>query len=158
LASLLTFIMSRGTVATPLAVLNLHSLIVSALATTAGFQLVVFGIAAALYGMENGVPQKPWLRTLSSPNVRRGASAVGAICVAGGLGLFAALAGRWMLSGGPFYDTRGLVLASVLLSWGMEMVLTVMFISIFASRIEKTVPARRGTITHVVQDLLYVDQ
>jgi hypothetical protein len=157
LASLLTFIMSRGTVATPLAVLSLHSFIVSALATTAGFQLIVFGIAAALYGMENGVPQKPWLRTLSSPNVRRGASVVGGICAAGGLGLFATLAGRWLLSGGPFYDTRGLVLASVLLSWGMEMVLTVMFISIFASRIEKKVPARQSAPERLAAEVKYVE-
>jgi predicted branched-subunit amino acid permease len=63
-----------------------------------------------------------------------------------------------MVSGGPFYDTRGLVFASVLLSWGMEMVLTITFLSIFASRIEKKVQARQAAPAQLSSNVQFADQ
>lgn len=136
LASIMTFIINRGSFVTPLAVLSLHSFIASALATTAGFQLIVFGIAAALYGMETGVPQKPWLRALCTASMRRGIAFVGTACFVGGFGTLITLGGQWFAEG-QFDDTRGLVLAAVLMSWGMQMLLTVTFLSIFAGRKHK---------------------
>jgi len=149
-ASILTFILSRNSVVMPLAMLSLQSFIISALATTAGFQLIVFGVAAALYGMEIGIPQRPWLHMISSPHVQRGAAFVGAICSTAGFAMFAFLVGQWLIVGGEFHDTRGLVLAGVLLSWGIQMLLTVTFLSIFAGRIQKKAPAH-GVIVPVAK-------
>jgi dolichol-phosphate mannosyltransferase len=143
LASLLMFVTSRAAGVISYAGLAPHGFIVGALTAAAGFQLIVFGIAAALYGTANGVPQRPWLRSLSSHGIRHGMATMGAICALVGLGLFTFLVGQWMITGTAFHDTSGLVLAGVLLSWGVLGMLTGSFLSLFAGR-SAQIPAGRG--------------
>ena len=58
--------LSQGDVETSYFGLSIHSFIVAALGVLAAFQLTVFGVAAALYGVEAGKQPPPWLLRLTS--------------------------------------------------------------------------------------------
>ncbi len=143
LASTLMLILSQGSIVTPyVGRLDVNSFIVAALGATVGFQFVVFGIAASLFGVEQGVRPKRWLMAASNGRVRLWAAVIGTICAMVGTVKLVATAGQWLLSGGgTFHNTRGLVLSGVLLSWGLQVVLAALFISIFAGKLARD---RRG--------------
>jgi hypothetical protein len=67
--------------------------------------------------------------------------------------------GRWLAAGGGnFHNTRGLVLAGALLTWGVQWVLAVLFISIFASRLGRArTGVRMGELLSDGSDLDRVD-
>ena len=92
--------LSGGTVETPYFGLALHSFIVAALGTLAGMQLVIFGLAAALFGVEVGYHPPGWLVALSSRRVRLTAAGLGAAITLACSGELAYLVGQWIGRGG----------------------------------------------------------
>ena len=141
LAAILTLIPSGGLGLLPYAGLSLQSLILLALGITAGFQFVVFGVAAALYATEQGIPPRSWLLTLSRRRVRFGAAVFGIVSSLTAVAMLAAVCAQWMVSGGGAFDaTHTLLVVGVLLSWGMQAVMAALFISIFARRFETMMP------------------
>jgi glycosyltransferase involved in cell wall biosynthesis len=138
LAALLTVILSYDAAARPYLGLSVHSFVVAALGATTGFQVVVFGIAAALHAVERGVPPGSWLRAVSSRPVRRGAALLGTLCSAAGATQLAAIALQWLANGGgAFTHLRALVVAGALLSWGIQVLLALVFLTIIESRRER---------------------
>jgi hypothetical protein len=129
--------LSGGTVQTPYFGLAVNSFIVVALGTLAGLQLVIFGIAAALFGVEVGYHPPGWLVALSSRRVRLSFATGGAV-VALGAGIEAAvLIGGWLLRGtGAFDQTRSVVLSCTLFVFGLEVFAAALFLSIFAGRLQ----------------------
>ena len=146
--------LSGGTVETPYFGLAVNSFIVAALGTLAGLQLVIFGIAAALFGVEVGYRPPGWLVALSSRRVRLSFAAGGAL-VAAGAGVEAAvLIGGWLLRGaGAFDQTRTVVLSCTAFVFGLEVFAAALFLSIFAGRLQQ----RRNLERLNVIDLAEVD-
>jgi glycosyltransferase involved in cell wall biosynthesis len=142
-AAILVFILSQGSIVTPyVGRLDVNSFIVASLGMTVGFQFVVFGIAAALFGVEEGAQPGRWLVVLSHTRTRLWTGLVGLIFSVVGGSVLAIIIGRWLAAGGGvFRNTRDLVLAGALLTWGVQWILAVLFISIFASRLAR---ARNG--------------
>ncbi len=118
--------------------LSINSFIVATLGMIAAFQLMVFGIAAALYGVEAGYSVPRWLVRLSARPVRLGGAGLGVV-----LSLHAALQVigfivQWLASGaGAFLNTRDLVLSATLLVWGLQILSAALFLSIFAGRLQR---------------------
>ncbi len=126
--------------------LSIHSFIVATLGIIASFQLMVFGVAAALYGVEAGYKTPAWLMVLSSRPVRLSGAALGL-----NMTFYAALdiarfVIGWINSGaGLFFDTRVVVLDATLLVWGLQIVSAALFLSIFSGRLQRSqvMPASR---------------
>ncbi len=126
--------------------LSIHSFIVATLGIIASFQLMVFGVAAALYGVEAGYKTPKWLMALSSRPVRLSAAALGL-----NMTFYAAvdvvrITVGWINSGaGLFFDTRAVVLDATLLVWGLQIVSAALFLSIFSGRLQRSqvTPASR---------------
>jgi glycosyltransferase involved in cell wall biosynthesis len=138
LSAFLVIVLSQGSIDVPYAVrLDIHSFIVAALGTTIGFQVLVFGIVAALYGTELGAPPKQWLRLLADGRTRYGAAGIGIICCLIGAVQFTTESTSWLASAHrTFGDTRALVLSVLLVTWGVQVILAAMFVSIFAGRLD----------------------
>src|SRR5262249_35092117 len=130
-------LLKQGPLVTPYLGLNIHSFILASLGVLAGFQLIVFGLAAALYGAEAGYRAPRWLRLVSSHKVRLSAALVG-LAFAGLASLqILGLINGWLANGaGAFEETRPLVLAASLLVWGLQILSGTLFLSIFAIRSE----------------------
>lgn len=138
LAAIFTIVLAGGPAITPQIGFSLHSFIVAALGLPAGFQLIVFGVVAALYALERNVPPKPWLLMLNRARVRFWAGMLGALLFAVGLGLLLFEVTTGIASRANNQDQMlTLVLAPVLLVWGLQAMLAVLFVSIFSGRIEK---------------------
>jgi len=131
-------LLSRGPVITPYFGLSIHSYIVAILGVLAAFQLIAFGMAAALYGTEVGYRPQRWLIVLSSRIVRLGTSAIGGAVILIASANVVRLIVRWLIGGaGLFMETRALVLSSTLAVWGLQVVSTTLFLSIFADRLQR---------------------
>jgi len=136
LAVIAAFVLSGGPLITPYLGLSTNSFILAALGVLAGFQLLVFGVAAQLYAVEEGYRPRLWLLRLSSRRVRLGGAALGALLMAAGLIVILDLALSWTLGGaGEFTQTRPLVLAAVSLVLGLQVISAALFVSIFAGRL-----------------------
>lgn len=136
LAGTLAFALRQGPLVTPYGGLSVHSFIVAAVGATMGFQLVVFGIAAALYGMQRGMAPSSWMLFIGRRSTRFGAAAIGGVTLLAGVLMLAANLAAWVVSGrGALDDIQGVVLGSVLLSWGIEVVLASLFTSLFAGQV-----------------------
>jgi len=145
-SAILIMFLSHGPLITSFAILSLNSFIVAALGATAGFQLVVFGIVAAFYGMNLGIPPRGWLVALGSRSMRRGAGILGVTSIVVGLTIGIVLTVQWLAStNGVFTESRLLIAAGALLSWGMQLVLASLFVSIFSGRLESIVAADAPT-------------
>ncbi len=131
-------ILSRDVV-TPYFGLSIHSFIVAALGVLAAFQLMVFGLAAALYAVEAGDAPPRWLLRLSSRRVRLGGAALGFALALGAVLDIGGLIARWVSAGMPglFEDTRGIVIASTVMVGGLQLLSAAFFLSIFAGRLER---------------------
>ena len=70
-------LLSSGPITTSYLGLNIHSFIVAALGVLAAFQLTIFGVAAALFGVEAGKPPPRWLLRIISVRFRLGVAALG---------------------------------------------------------------------------------
>ena len=148
-------LLSRGPVITPYFGLSIHSYIVAVLGVLAAFQLIAFGMAAALYGTEVGYRPQRWLIVLSSRIVRLGTSAIGGAVILIASANVVRLIVRWLIGGaGLFMETRALVLSSTLAVWGLQVVSTTLFLSIFADRLQRaltkqsTMPERQPVTQH----------
>jgi glycosyltransferase involved in cell wall biosynthesis len=141
LAFIGALILTSDRIVAPYFGLSIHSFIVATLGALAAFQLVVFGMAAALYSVEVGYQPPLWLMTLSSRRLRLGSALFGlALALVSAVEVFQLMA-RWVISGaGIFLATRPLVLASTGLVWGMQILSAALFLSIFAGRFERRKP------------------
>jgi hypothetical protein len=139
--------LSQGDVVTSYLGLSIHSFIVAALGVLAAFQLVIFGIAAALYGVEAGQEPSRWLRRLVSTKFRLAVASFGLLMALVSLAKLIQLTIQWA-GNDPFTDTRALVLATTFLVLGLQIISAALFISIFSGRIsriaEGQLPERSG--------------
>ncbi len=139
--------LSQGDVVTSYLGLSIHSFIVAALGVLAAFQLVIFGVAAALYGVETGQEPPRWLRRLVSTRVRVAVASFGLLMMLVSLAKLIQLTIQWA-GNDPFTDTRALVLATTFLVLGLQIISAALFISIFSGRIsriaEGQLPERSG--------------
>lgn len=144
LAASLMFILSRGSITTPYAGrLDVNSFIIASMGATVGFQFVVFGVAAGLFGVEHGARPGRWLVFMGKSAVRIGTAVAGILSFVIGMVALWKLVGPWLAAGGGhFRATRKLVLAGVLVSLGVQAVFASLFISMFARRLATT--ARLG--------------
>ena len=129
-------LLSSGPVVTSYLGLNIHSFIVAALGVLAAFQLTIFGIAAALYGVEAGKPPPWWLLRVISVRFRLGVGVLGLILMLGSLAKLIQLTIQWA-GNNVFTDTRALVLSTSFLVLGLQVISAVLFISIFSGRISR---------------------
>jgi glycosyltransferase involved in cell wall biosynthesis len=116
--------------------LDINSFIVVALLILASFQLVIFGVAAALYGVEAGKPPPGWLLRVISVRFRLGMAGLGLLLMVGALAKLVQLTIQWA-GNNVFTDTRALVLATSILVLGLQMLSASLFISIFSGRISR---------------------
>ena len=143
-AALFTLMLGGAPLFFPQAEFSLPTFIVAALGIPAGFQLIVFGIAAALYGVERHIPPKDWLLTLSRARVRFWAGVISTTLVATSVLVLLFQAGAWVVSGArSSADTPSLIMSLMFLLWGVQGVLAVLFVSIFSGRLEKMAAAQR---------------
>ena len=131
-------LLSNGPVHTSYLGLNIHSFIVAALGVLAAFQLVIFGVAAALYGVEAGKQPPQWLRRVISVRFRLGVGLLGLVLLLGSIGKLIQLTIQWA-GNNVFTDTRGLVLTTSFLVLGLQVISAVLFISIFSGRLSRMV-------------------
>lgn len=120
--------------------LDIHSFIVAALGVLAAFQLAIFGVAAALYGVEAGKPPPWWLLRVISVRFRVVVGMLGLLLMAGSLAKLIQLTVKWA-GDNPFTDTRALVLSTSFLVLGLQIISAVLFISIFSGRISRLAEA-----------------
>ncbi len=137
-AFLVAAALQRGPVVTPYFGLSIHSFIVATLGVLAAFQLVVFGLAAALYGVEAGYRPPRWLVTVSSRPIRLGAILLGLAMAVLAAADVVVLISNWLATGaGIFEDTRAVVVASTVTVWGLQILSAALFLSIFAGRLQQ---------------------
>jgi glycosyltransferase involved in cell wall biosynthesis len=135
--------LSRGPIVTEYLGLSIHTFIVAALGVLAGFQLVVFGLAAALYRTRLGFSPSPMLERITSPGVRTWMAVVGTLlAIVGGIWLAVLIVG-WLASGAPlFTETRSLVFAAAGFVFGLQLASASMFLTVFQSKPATTAPTR----------------
>jgi len=131
-------LLSNGPVHTSYLGLNIHSFIVAALGVLAAFQLVIFGVAAALYGVEAGKQPPRWLRRVISVRFRLTVGLLGLVLMLGSIAKLIQLTIQWA-GNNVFTDTRGLVLTTSFLVLGLQVISAVLFISIFSGRLSRAV-------------------
>ena len=129
-------LLSQGNIDTQYFGLSIHSFIVAALGVLAAFQLTVFGVAAALYGVEAGKPPAPWLLRLTSQPMRFAVAGFGLLMIVGAGAKLLQLTIQWA-GDEVFTDTRALVLATTILVLGLQILSAVLFISIFSGRLSR---------------------
>jgi len=132
----LSAVLTSGPVETPYFGLGIHSFIVGALGALASFQLIVFGVAAALYQVEIGYRPAQWLLRLSSRRIRIATAAAGLTLAGVGFGWIGGLVVGWIRAGaGDFFDTRSVVLAATTAVLGLQVLSAALFLSIFQGRL-----------------------
>jgi glycosyltransferase involved in cell wall biosynthesis len=129
-------LLSNGPITTSYLGLNIHSFIVAALGVLAAFQLTIFGVAAALYGVEAGKRPPWWLLRVISVRFRLAFAALGLLLMVGSFAKLVQLTIHWA-GNHIFTDTRALVLATSFLVLGLQMLSAALFISIFSGRIAR---------------------
>jgi Glycosyl transferase family 2 len=142
--ALLMVVLSGGPVT-----LRDNHLMFAVLGSTVAFQLVVFGVVAGLYGVEQGAMPSRWVLALGQRGVRRAAILCGTASMVVGAVTLLVLLGGWLFSGGRDFPAVGTVAAAgALLTCGMEVTLAALFVSIFAGHLLPQPPlaAERRTI------------
>jgi glycosyltransferase involved in cell wall biosynthesis len=129
-------LLSSGPVSTSYLGLNIHSFIVAALGVLAAFQLTIFGVSAALYGVEAGKPPPRWLLRVISVRFRLAVGVIGLVLMLGSLAKLIQLTIQWA-GNNVFTDTRALVLSTSFLVLGLQVISAVLFISIFSGRLSR---------------------
>jgi Glycosyl transferase family 2 len=133
--------LSQGDVVTSYLGLSIHSFIVAALGVLAAFQLVIFGVAAALYGVEAGQQPSRWLLAVVSTRFRLAVAGLGLVMLLVSLAKLIQLTIQWAGTE-PFTDTHALVLSTTFLVLGLQIMSAALFISIFSGRISRQAEAR----------------
>jgi glycosyltransferase involved in cell wall biosynthesis len=134
-------LLSNGPVTPFFLGLDKNSFIVAALGVLAAFQLTIFGVAAALYGVEAGKQPPWWLLRVISVRFRLTVAALGMLLMVGSLAKLIQLTVRWA-GNNPFTDTQALVLSTSFLVLGLQMLSAALFISIFSGRIGRLAEER----------------
>jgi hypothetical protein len=129
-------LLSSGPITTSYLGLNIHSFIVAALGVLAAFQLTIFGVAAALYGVEAGKQPPWWLLRVISVRFRLGVAILGLLLMLGSFAKLVQLTIQWA-GNNIFTDTRALVLSTSFLVLGLQILSAALFISIFSGRISR---------------------
>lgn len=127
--------LSGGPVITGYLGLSVHTFIVAALGILAGFQLMVFGIAGAVYRQSLGFRPSPVLATITSTRARAIAAVVGGLLtVVCGVWLAVMIIG-WLIAGGPeFTATRSLVLSATGAVFGLQLLSASLFVTMLSDR------------------------
>ncbi|MGI8826252.1 MAG: glycosyltransferase family 2 protein [Chloroflexota bacterium] len=147
MTAVLCVVLSIHTLTLGALTLSSDTLVFASFGVTVGFQLVVFGTAAALYSVERGAPPTEWLVAMGRRGVRLSVLLLGAAFATAGCLTVIVLAAHWMFSGGhDFHATSALVLAGASVSWGAEAILGALFISIFAPQLASEVHAPQRPI------------
>jgi hypothetical protein len=134
-------LLSSGPVSTPYFGLSIHSFIVAALGVLAAFQLTIFGVAAALYGVEAGKEPQRWLLTVVSTRFRLSVAGFGLLIMLGAFAELIRLTIEWA-GNDVFTDTRALVLTTSFLVLGLQIMSAMLFLSIFSGRISRLTEER----------------
>lgn len=130
--------LSIGPVITPYFGLSIHSFMVLTLGALAAFQLMVFGMAAALYRVEAGYKPARWLAFVSARPTRLGVAVLGLLMAMWAGFDLTRLALGWLAAGaGLFENTRDVLLSAALLVMGMQILSAALFLSIFAGRVSR---------------------
>ena len=132
----LAIALSIGNVQTAYFGLSINSFIVATLGILAGFQLTIFGLAAALYGIEAGKPPSRILLRLTSQPMRFAVAGLGGLLILGSFAKLVQLTLQWA-GEDVFTDTRSLVLATAVGVLGLQILSAVLFISIFSGRLSR---------------------
>ena len=127
--------LSGGPIITGYLGLDIHTFIVSALGILAGFQLMVFGIAGAVYRQHLGFRASPVLDAVTSPTARMIAAIIGAsLTVICGVWLAVTIIG-WIVAGGPeFTATRSLVFTATGAVFGLQLLSASLFVTLLSDR------------------------
>lgn len=127
--------LAGGPVMTGYLGLSIHSFIVSALGILAGFQLLIFGIAGAVYRKQLGFRVSRAVDALTSGRARAIAALTGlTLVMVCGLWLLATIV-AWLAAGGPaFTDTRTLVATATGAVFGLQMLSASLFITLLTDR------------------------
>jgi hypothetical protein len=122
---------------TPIFGMGVHSFILASMGILGGFQLITFGITAALYGVEVGRQPSGWLVKISSLPVRMGAAFLGIILTLYNLLRIVISTVEWVSSKAyAFTATQSLVFDATILVWGLQLISAALFISIFSGRLK----------------------
>jgi glycosyltransferase involved in cell wall biosynthesis len=129
------FALAGGPIVTSYLGLAIHTFIVASLGVLAGFQLLTFGIAGAVYRRHLGFRVSPALDTITSSGARSVAAITGAtITTICGIWLTVTIVG-WIAAGGPeFTATRSLVITSTSAVFGLQLLSASLFVTLIASR------------------------
>ncbi len=129
------FALAGGPIVTSYLGLSIHTFIVASLGVLAGFQLVTFGIAGAVYRRHLGFRVSPALDAITSPNARTIAAITGAaVTTVCGIWLTVTIVG-WIATGGPeFTATRSLVLTATSAVFGLQLLSASLFVTLVTSR------------------------
>jgi hypothetical protein len=127
--------LSGGPIITGYLGLSIHTFIVSALGILAGFQLMVFGIAGAVYRRHLGFRPSPVLAAVTSTKARTIAAIIGgALTIVCGVWLAVTIIG-WVVAGGPeFTATRSLVFTAVGAVFGLQLLSASLFVTMLSDR------------------------
>ena len=127
--------LSGGPIITGYLGLDIHTFIVSALGILAGFQLMVFGIAGAVYRQHVGFRASPVLDAVTSPTARTVAAIIGGLLtIFCGVWLAVTIIG-WIVAGGPvFTATRSLVFTATGAVFGLQLLSASLFVTLLSDR------------------------
>ena len=136
LTALLMVVLVAHLISAGPATVSADHLMFAVLGSTAAIQLVVFGVGAGLYGVEQGAAPHRSALALGQRGVRRAAILVGTASMVVGAVTLLVLLGGWLFSGGRDFPAVGTVAAAgALLTCGMELTLAALFVSIFAGHL-----------------------
>jgi hypothetical protein len=127
-------LLGQGPVFTPVAGLTTNTYVVAAMAFLAGFQLVVFGMVVNTYAAETGlgIPSRSlyWVAR-RIPRLVGACFSIALILIGFAWALYLAL--DWTREGfGAFDGTESLITALALTVWGVQLLCTMFFLSLFA--------------------------
>ncbi len=127
--------LSRGPIVTGYLGLAIHTFIVSSLGILAGFQLMIFGIAGAVYRQHLGFRSSRVLDATTSPSARTIAAVIGgSLTIIGGVWLAVTIIG-WIVAGGPeFTATRSLVFTATGAVFGLQLLSASLFVTLLSDR------------------------
>ena len=127
--------LSGGPIITGYLGLSIHTFIVSALGILAGFQLMVFGIAGAVYRQHVGFRASPVLDAVTSPTARMVAAISGGLLtIVCGVWLAVTIIG-WIVAGGPvFTAARSLVFTATGAVFGLQLLSASLFVTLLSDR------------------------
>jgi len=127
--------LSGGPIITGYLGLSIHTFIVFALGILAGLQLMVFGVAGAVYRQQLGFRPSGILAAVTSSKARTTAAIIGgSLTVICGVWLGITIIG-WIIAGGPeFTATRSLVFAATGAVFGLQLLSASLFVTMLSDR------------------------